>query len=175
MKKKLGEILIEQGVVTQAQLDLARAEQERTGGKLGRILTGLGFATEAEISQALSLQTGVQQVDLGQIRPTPEALDLIREALALEYELLPLRIEGDSAVVAMANPTDVVAIDRIQRLTNLFVRVIAAPRTQVRRDHSLGPQVHWGREVGPGDLRCPYDRSGHHCLQPRHRTLARLR
>ena len=133
MKKKLGEILIEQGVVTQAQLELARAEQERTGGKLGRILTGLGFATEAEISHALSLQTGVQQVDLGQVRPTPEALDLIPEALSLEHELLPLRIEGDSAVVAMANPTDVVAIDRIQRLTNLFVRVIAAPRTQIRR------------------------------------------
>ena len=133
MKRKLGEILLEQDMVTEAQLEVARAEQQRTGGKLGRILIGLGFTDEATISTALGLQTGVQQVDLGQDRSTPEALALIPEEVALEHELLPLRIEGDSLVIAMANPTDIVAIDKIQRLTLLFVRVVAAPRTQIRR------------------------------------------
>ncbi len=77
MRKKLGEILLEQGTVTEAQLEVARAEQQRTGDKLGRILIGLGFVDEATISQALAFQTGVQQVDLGQDLSTPEVLALI--------------------------------------------------------------------------------------------------
>ena len=133
MKKRFGEILIEQGHITQAQLELALAEQQRTGGKLGRTLTGLGFTTEAVISQALGKQTGVQQVDVLQERATAEALELIPQELALEHDLLPLRIDGDGLVVAMGNPTDIVAIDRIQRITHLFVRVVAAPRSQIRR------------------------------------------
>ena len=55
MKRKLGEILLEHGMVTEAQLEVARAEQQRTGGKLGRILIGLGFTDEAAISTALGL------------------------------------------------------------------------------------------------------------------------
>lgn len=77
MKKKVGEILLEQGMATEAQLEVACAEQQRTGRKLDRILIGLGFVDEATISQALAFQTGVQQVDLGQDRSTPEALALI--------------------------------------------------------------------------------------------------
>ncbi len=77
MKRKLGEILLEQGMVTEAQLEVACAEQQRTGRKLGRILIGLGFVDETTISQALAFQTGVQRVDLGQGRSTPEALALI--------------------------------------------------------------------------------------------------
>ena len=77
MKTKVGEILLEQGMVTEAQLEVACAEQQRTGRKLGRILIGLGFVDEATISQAFPFQTGVQQVDLGQDLSTPEVLALI--------------------------------------------------------------------------------------------------
>ena len=76
MKKKFGQILVEQGMITEAQLEVALAEQQRTGSKLGGVLIGLGFVDEATLSQALALQTGVQQVDLGQDRSTPEALAL---------------------------------------------------------------------------------------------------
>jgi type IV pilus assembly protein PilB len=133
VKKKLGEILVERGVIDEAQLEVAIREQRRLGGKLGRILIDLGLVTDDELSNALGQQTGVQQVDVDKVRPTDEALALVAEELAREYEILPLRIEGDGLVVAMANPTDISAIDRIQRYTDLFVRVVSAPRRQLQR------------------------------------------
>jgi MSHA biogenesis protein MshE len=111
VKKKVGEILVQEGILSEGQLELALAEQHRTGGKLGSTLMALGLATEEEIAGALARQTGVQHMDLEQARPEPEALALVAEELASEFELLPIRIEEDSLVVAMANPTDLAAID----------------------------------------------------------------
>jgi type IV pilus assembly protein PilB len=133
MKKKFGEILVEKGVVTAVQLEAALVEQRRMGGKLGHILIDLGLASDEDVAAALGDQTGVQQIDLDQIRPTPEALALVVEDLAREHEILPLRIEGDGLVVVMANPSDIGAIDKIQRYTDLFVRVVSAPRRQIQR------------------------------------------
>jgi type IV pilus assembly protein PilB len=147
VKKKIGELLVDEGVITEAQLEIALAEQQRTGTKLSATLMALGLATEEEISNALGQQSGVQHVDLEQVRPTPEALALVAEELATEYELLPLRIEEDSLVVAMANPTDLVAIDRIQRYTDLFVRVVAAQRVQLRRATARAYERSGGEEL----------------------------
>jgi type IV pilus assembly protein PilB len=152
VKKKIGELLVDEGVISEAQLEIALAEQARTGTKLGATLMALGLATEEEISTALGRQSGVQHVDLEQVRPTPDALALVAEELATEYELLPLRIEEDSLVVAMANPTDLVAIDRIQRYTDLFVRVVAAQRVQVRRAITRAYERTGGEEL-EGEIR----------------------
>jgi len=130
---KFGQILVKEGAINEDQLELALAEQRRVGGKLGTILGDLGLVSEDTISRALALQSGLEHVDLVRERPTAEVLELIPQKLASECEVLPLRVEQATLVLAMANPTDIIAIDRVQRASGLFVRAVAAPRGRIRR------------------------------------------
>lgn len=133
MSTKFGEILVAEGAITADQLELALAEQRRVGGKLGTILGALGLVSEDTVSRALAQQSGVEHVDLLRERPTAEVLALVAQGLAIECEVLPLRVEQSSLVLAMANPTDIIAIDRVQRASGLFVRAVSAPRGRIRR------------------------------------------
>ncbi|MCG8588406.1 MAG: Flp pilus assembly complex ATPase component TadA [Proteobacteria bacterium] len=132
-RRKLGEILVDAGVVDEHQLEIALAEHRRVGGKLGRVLTDLGLTTEEAISRALASQTGVDHYNLEQTAVSPEAAARVPEELARRRHLIPVSIEGDTLVVAMANPTDIVAIDEIERHADLFVRVVSASRRHVFR------------------------------------------
>ncbi len=133
MSTKFGEILVGQGAITSDQLEIALAEQRRVGGKLGTILRDLGLVSEDTISRALADQSGVEHVDLLRERPSAEVLELVPQSLAAECEVLPLRVEQSTLVLAMANPTDILAIDRVQRSAGLFVRAVSAPRGRIRR------------------------------------------
>ena len=133
MTQKLGAILVEQGVVTEVQVDLAVHEQSRLGGKLGRRLCELGFTTEREIARAIARQAGVEDVDLDDVTIDLEAVELVPEEVARKHLLIPLQVKGPNLTVAMLNPTNVVAIDELQRLTDLFVTVYAAPESQLER------------------------------------------
>ncbi len=132
MSTKLGQVLVNEGAITSDQLELALAEQRRVGGKLGTILTESGLVSEDTISRALALQSGVEHVDLLRERPSAEVLELVTQKLASECEVLPLRVEQSALVLAMANPTDIIAIDRVQRASGLFVRAVSAPRGRIR-------------------------------------------
>jgi type II secretory ATPase GspE/PulE/Tfp pilus assembly ATPase PilB-like protein len=133
MAKKLGEMLIADGLIDERQLELALAEQRRVGGKLGGILAELGFTTEEEISRSLARQSGVEHCSLEGVEPEPRALAVLDVECARRLMTLPLRIEGGSLVVAMANPTNIVAIDEIQRGAEMFVRVVAAAHGEMVR------------------------------------------
>ncbi len=133
MSTKLGQLLINEGAITPDQLELALAEQKRVGAKLGTILVDLGLVSDDTISRSLATQNGVEHVDLLRERPTPDVLELVSQQLASECEVLPLRVEQSALVLAMANPTDIIAIDRVQRASGLFVRAVSAPRGRIRR------------------------------------------
>ena len=126
--KKLGELLLDAGVVTQDQLDIALAEQRRTGSKLGNILTELGVANEEAISRALASQSGVEHFDLSELELQRDAIRCVPEELARRCVL-----EKNKLVVAMANPGDIMAIDEIERTSDLFVEAAAASRRQILR------------------------------------------
>ncbi|MCA9512378.1 MAG: GspE/PulE family protein [Myxococcota bacterium] len=130
---KIGEILIDAGVVTAKQLDIALAEQAKTGAKLGVILADLGFTTEDAVSRALAEQSGVEHVDVDAVAIEPEATALVPEEVARRLHCLALGIEGPTLTVAMSNPTDIVAIDELQRGTDLFVRVVSTGHRQLLR------------------------------------------
>ncbi len=131
MARKLGEILVDAGVVDEQQLSIALAEQRKVGGRLGEILAELGFTTEEEISRSLASQSGVDHTDLDREEMDSRALELVEERMARRLHVLPLRVEGDNLVIAMSNPTDIVAIDEVQNQTHLFVRVISASHRQL--------------------------------------------
>ena len=101
--KRLGELLVDAGVVSPDQLKLALSEQRRNGARLGAILVALGIASDEAISRAVASQSGVEHVDL-------EALLIERqrdrpEKIARRYTLVPVRVEKDTLFVVMANPS----------------------------------------------------------------------
>jgi type IV pilus assembly protein PilB len=134
-KRRVGEILIEAGIVDESQVAIALAEQKRTGGQLGQILVNLGLASEEAVSHALADQTGVEHLNLDAIEPDPVAIALVSEALAREHRVAPLRadVPNGTLTVAMANPADIVAIDELEMATNLFVEAAKASERQVSR------------------------------------------
>ncbi len=140
-KKRLGDMLIESGVITADQLARAIERQRTTGERLGRVLIGTGVREE-EIIRALSQQLGIPVVDLYRESPDPRAAALLPEALARKYRVLPVRKDGNRLLVAMADPLDVVAIDDVAIATGLLVSPAIAPEaeilTSIERTYGLG-------------------------------------
>ena len=112
-KRKLGEILVHSGIVTDEQLLTALDRQKKTGKRLGEILVEVNFTSELEIAQTLGSQLGYQVVDTI-TTIDDEILLLIPESLVKKYSVIPLRLEKSGLVVAMADPLD---FDTVQDLS----------------------------------------------------------
>ena len=104
VKKQLGELLIERGVVTRAQLEKALQVQKEKGGLLGQILVVLGYTKEEEIAQALTVQYGFPYLPLQNYELNREVVKLIPENVSKEYCLIAVDKIGDTLTVAMSNP-----------------------------------------------------------------------
>jgi type IV pilus assembly protein PilB len=126
-KRPIGQILLERGIVTQAQLDQALGIQKNTGEKLGAILVDLGFVKERDVLRAYAEQLGIEFLDLDKVRVDESAVRTIPQNLAQRYNALPVQRNGDKLVVAMVDPTNVFAIDDMRLVTGLeIVPMLAA-------------------------------------------------
>ena len=115
---KLGAMLVESGLVTQAQIDEALRRQQEGGGRLGEVLVGSGLVSEEDLVNALAGQMRLAVVDLRAITPNPAAVGLLPRDFIVRHRLLPVRLdEGGSLVIAMTNPLDVVVIDEVRLRT----------------------------------------------------------
>lgn len=112
-KKKLGEILISEGLIDELQLKSAIGHQKNWGGKLGSALVELGFLREEDIARVLEEQLRQHCLSERELRPEPEALRLISMDDAMKYGLLPLKLSGNELVVAMSNPYNFEVIDEL--------------------------------------------------------------
>ncbi|MBQ0028095.1 MAG: Flp pilus assembly complex ATPase component TadA [Lachnospiraceae bacterium] len=132
-KKRLGDILIDGGAITQEQLSQALAKQKELGLKLGATLVQTGIATEEAIAHALSNQLGYDLVDLAEIELDESMKNLVDEKILKKYSVIPFEIPSDSPNtlrVAMADPMDMAAIDDISIITNLIVEpYVATPKS----------------------------------------------
>jgi type IV pilus assembly protein PilB len=116
------------GLVTEAQLDAAVVEQARAGKPLGRILIEHGVVSEADVVRTLAEQVGLEFVDLGDLSVDATAVGLISEAVARRYQAIPICWRDDRLLVAMADPSNVFALDDIRAATgNECVSVVATP------------------------------------------------
>src|SRR4051794_41488605 len=113
-RKQLGTLLVEAGLLTEDGLSAALMEQAQTGKSLGRILIDNGLVTEADLVATLAAQIGLDYVDLSEATIDPAATVLITPALARRYQALPIGWEDHKLVVAMADPSNVFAIDDIR-------------------------------------------------------------
>ena len=135
-KKRLGELLIEAGIIDQHQLLSALGHQKQWGVKLGQALVDLKIATELQIVDALSKKLGYESVRLDRVDPSPvldAALKLVPRDLARSQNLLPLASDANSVTVAMSDPTNVGIVDEIAFRTGKRVRIVIAGDRELAR------------------------------------------
>ena len=126
-RPKLGASLLEDGWITQEQLDLALREAKRNGVMLGQTLIGLGFITEKVLAHHLAEGTQTGMVDISATFIPPEILDLVPHDLATDFQILPIGKQGNLLTLAMADPLNIVAVDTIESRTGLNVQTQTAP------------------------------------------------
>ena len=128
---RLGDWLLDRGLVTQTQLDLALREQKRKGWLLGEALAQLGFVTQETLSQFLAQKTQTESVDLAAIIIPPELVKLVPEQLARRLVAVPVSREGDRLTVAISDPLNVTAFDALEQATRLQVNLVSAPEGDI--------------------------------------------
>lgn len=131
---RLGEVLLKVGKITQAQLDEALAKQGiRKEEHIGELLVQLGFISYKDLARALSMQAGVEYIELQNYTIDPAALKLIPKYIAAKKKLLPLTIKNGNMKLAMVNPLDIVAIDEVQSRTNMHVDVVVVAEDELTK------------------------------------------
>lgn len=126
-EQKLGELLLRSQIVTGAQLEAARNEQRKTGGRLSGQLTKLGYVRDQDMTNFLSRQFGVPSVHLDEVQEIGEdLLKLIPRDKAVKHSCLPINRVGQTLVVAMSDPTDMFAIDDLKFMTGYNIEVVVA-------------------------------------------------
>src|SRR6478609_8341117 len=112
-KVRLGEILVQQKLLSEEQLGQALAEQKRSGRKLGRVFVENGFVTEEQISGALAKQLDIPYINLKFFNVNPDIVRLLPESQARRYRAIVLEDRGAVLLVGMADPTDLNAYDEV--------------------------------------------------------------
>jgi type IV pilus assembly protein PilB len=130
-KKRLGELLVETGLLSEGGLSRALAEQHSKRGKLGEVIVTLGMATEAEIAQALSLQLGIPLIDLQNTPVEPQAVELIQEKVARKHLILPVAIDHRDLQIAMADPLSFEAFEDVRFASGYTIKPSIATRTDI--------------------------------------------
>ncbi|MGH9282477.1 MAG: GspE/PulE family protein, partial [Acidimicrobiales bacterium] len=131
VRPRLGELLQEAGLITDVQLQAALDEQVGTGARLGQVLLSQGSVTESQLLQVLAGHFGLRWVDLEDQVPDVAVGRLVRESFARRHLVLPIGWEDDRLLVAMANPTDVFALDDVRSMTGHKVTVVMADQVQL--------------------------------------------
>ncbi|PKO36291.1 MAG: MSHA biogenesis protein MshE [Betaproteobacteria bacterium HGW-Betaproteobacteria-6] len=145
-KVRLGDLLIQHGLLTDEQLKIALDEQKRTGRKLGRVFVESGFVTEEGISQALARQLQIPFIDLKNFTPKPELIKLLPEAPARRFRAMVLEQLPDGRLqVGLSDPTDLQAYDEITRLVRREIDLAVVTESQllamVDRVYHRGEQI----------------------------------
>ncbi|WP_134700010.1 GspE/PulE family protein [Ammoniphilus sp. YIM 78166] len=140
-RKRLGDLLVESGLITPQQLQQALEEQKDSGLKLGDLLIARGYITEQQKIELLEFQLGIPHVQLHRQKIDDKAVRLIPMNLAKKHQALPLRIESGKLIVAMSDPLDYYAIDDLRMSTDMLIEVVIATKEELNRAISRSYQV----------------------------------
>jgi type IV pilus assembly protein PilB len=132
MSVRLGELLTKASLISQDQLKEALKMQKETGGKLGETLIKLGFVSEEDITECLSQQFGVPSINLAHFEIDGGVIKLIPADVARKYNILPVNKTGATITIAMADPTNVFAMDDIKFMTGYNVEPVVASELGIK-------------------------------------------
>src|SRR5437867_7923774 len=127
----LGASLVRRGRLSTEGLEQALAEQERSGLPLGRVLVGLGLITTRDLAEALAEQHGLAFIDLSETKMDDEAVTLLPESVARRYDAVPVRVENGTLVVAVADPTNILAHDDLRLALGTDLRIVLTDAAQL--------------------------------------------
>ena len=130
-KVRLGEILVQQKLLSEEQLGLALVEQKRSGRKLGRVFVEHAYVTEDQISGALARQLDIPYINLKFYNINPEVVRLLPETQARRFRALVLELRPHSVLIGMSDPTDLFAYDEISRLVKKNIELAVVNETEV--------------------------------------------
>jgi type IV pilus assembly protein PilB len=160
--KQLGQMLLEQGLLTQQQLDRALRQHRNTPKSLGRTLIDLGYIRERDLVRALAEQVGLDFVDLRVHRIDPVAAALLPDQLARRYRAMPIGERDGKLLVAMSDPANLYALDDIRAVTSREVQPVVATASDLEdaidkfAETSFGDLQAVSQEAegtAPGDVR----------------------
>src|SRR5689334_9582433 len=139
---RLGELLVREKLISLQQLRQAQEEQRKSGNNLGYALAKLGYISDGEITNFLSSQYRVPAVNLEEYEIEPDVLKLVSREVCDKHKIIPLSRSGTALMVAMADPTNLHAIDDIKFLTGFNVEPVVASESSIgqaiERAYSLG-------------------------------------
>jgi len=133
VNRRLGDLLVSEGLLTQDQLKQALAEQKGKTDKLGSILVRLNFINEEQLIGFLSRQYGIPSITLSNLYIDPDTISLVPASIAKKYEIVPVKRIGTTLTLAVADPTNVFALDDIAFMTNLQILPVVAPQAAIRK------------------------------------------
>jgi type IV pilus assembly protein PilB len=131
LRKKLGETLIQAGLITEDDLRVALAEHKRTGERLGAVLVRMNLATERQIAKALAYQLGFPYVNLAENPPEPGAVIHISKDIALKRSCVALRLDKNLLTVAMADPLLFSLVQDLEFQTGYRIKQVVATRADI--------------------------------------------
>ncbi len=129
----LGELLVRESMISVEQLQEAQSETRRSGVRLGASLVKLGMLEEGKLLEFLSRQYHVPSINLDDFEIDPDVIKLLPQDVAIKHQVVPVHKAGPSLVVAMADPSNIFAIDDIKFLSGYNVEVVVANESQVAR------------------------------------------
>ncbi|MDF2629356.1 MAG: ral secretory pathway protein [Symbiobacteriaceae bacterium] len=152
---RLGDTLVAARLITPRQLELALESQQKTGGRLGEVLVQLGFVTEFDMCNTLADQLGYPFISNPEAQLETGVSALVSEALARKYSAVPLKFDGNSLVVAMSDPLNLLAIEDLSLQSGRRIKPAISPDKAVKRAllkaYGLaGSAPGEGRPGGPG-------------------------
>ncbi len=133
MKIRIGDLLVQQKIISEAQLGTALAEQKKSGRKLGRVLIELGFVGEDELLQFLARQLNIQFIDLKHFQFVPELVRKLPETHARRFRAIVLSEGKDELLVGMADPNDIFAFDEVGRILKKNLRIALVRESDLLR------------------------------------------
>ena len=132
-RKSLGEVLVEENIITAEQLQNALELQRGQGGKLGDFMLNQGLLKPEQLAEAISVQLNMPLIDLKRHMIQPDALKLIPQEIAREHTLIPLDVIDNSLVVVMADPENISVIERIMSSSKMSVKAALGISSDIQR------------------------------------------
>jgi type IV pilus assembly protein PilB len=131
VRKKIGECLVQAGLITEADLQTALTEHKRSGERLGAVLVRMNLATERQIAKALAYQLGFSYVNLAENEPDPSAVILIPKDVALKRTCIAITVEKNLLTVAMSDPLLFTLVQDLEFQTGYRIKQVVSTRPEI--------------------------------------------
>ena len=140
MEPRIAELLVRGGIVSREQLTQAQDRERENGSSVAKELVKLGFTTEDALTEFLADQFGIEKIELNPAEIEDSVFSLVPAHLIQKHQIIPVRLLGSNLTVAMADPTDLVAINEVKFITGYGVRVVAASPSSIKKtlEHRFG-------------------------------------